>query len=96
MADLTSRIRGNEVISATLIEIMLVLVFVLLIVIVFNQQADDKDAGALEKLCPEFKQVVEDMDLKALAVQIDCDLVKEDPDAALAYWLAVFGKLKEA
>ena len=94
MSDLKSR--GNEIISATLIEIMLVLVFVLLIVIVFNQQADDQDQGSLEKLCPEFRQVVESLNMRSLAAQVDCSTVKDDPKAALAIWLEILSKVIEA
>ena len=96
MSDLTSRAQGNEVVSATLIEIMLVLVFVLLIVLVGEQRGSEDDKASLERLCPEFRQAVETMNFRNLAEQIDCKLVKSDPGAALQSWLEVLGKIIKA
>lgn len=96
MSDVTSRAKGNEVVSATLIEIMLVLVFVLLIVLVFEQRGSQQDRASLERLCPVLRETVEQMNFRNLAQQIDCELVKSDPEEALRSWLEVLGTVIKA
>ena len=67
---------------------MLVLVFVLLIVLVFEQR-DPSRIRRRSRLCPVLRETVEQMNFRGLAQQIDCELVS-DPEkpceVGLRFW----------
>ena len=70
--------------------------FVLLIVLVFEQRGSQDDKASLERLCPVLKETVKQMNFRSLANQINCELVKSDPKEALRSWLEVLGVVIKA
>lgn len=91
----STKSKGNEVISATLIELMLILVFVMLIVIVFTDQATKQHSASFERLCPQLKLALMNMNYLSEAESINCSLSEEDEAGAIKTWLKILEGVKK-
>ena len=98
MSSLNSRVRGNEVISATLIEIMLVLAFVLLIVLATSEAnvlESPETQGDLQSICENLKELARGMNQNAIANQMDCSQEDIDASEAFAKWKDILVQIRE-